>query len=524
MVIAPNPNLSANLAPTVDKRKLLFFELPYLVVALAAAYPLWVGARVPLQDMPQHLAAIRIFIDHGDAALHFADYYDVELFRTQYLAYYLVVAALAKLMGVMLANKVVLSAALVSTPYAMRALLVAQGRDERVSLFVLPLTWNAHLLLGFFNFVAAIPLCLVGLALAIRLRDDFDRRRAVALGVVSLVCFYTHVVPFAFLGLGAGLLAIGDGLVPTLRRWAPLVPSAIAMIAWSQVSPAGQATVVASGAGVVSGPSPSFAPLPDLIRNAPMWLTDILHGPKDDQLLVAWALLVLLTIGLGSALGVEYTGDPVVRRARAIIGLLAPIAFIGYFVLPEGYDWIWPINARFPLLALIFLVAVLPFPEERVGDVLAVLVMTVALMSFVEVGRAFRTFATEEVGALDDAIATIPRGERVAGLIWDRGSREVKFSPFIHSVAYYQADRGGAVMFSFAEFPQSPVRFREANRPLRVGPRWEWMPERVDPAHDLDWYGYVLTRGGPGRIGAMPATWERIHESPPWRVYRRVRP
>lgn len=506
----------------MDKRKLLLFELPYLLVALASAYPLWVAERVPLQDMPQHLAAIRIFIDHGDPSLRFAEYFDVELLRTQYLAYYLIVAAVAKITGVMVANKLVLSAALVSTPYAMRALLRAQERDERASLFVLPLIWNAHLLLGFFNFMAAIPLCLFGLALAIDLRDRFDRRRAIGLGVVALVCFYTHVVPFAFLGLGAALVAIGEGPKETLRRWLPLVPAGVAMIFWSQASPAGQATVVASGAGVVSGPTPTHVPVPNLIRGVSSWLLDILQSPIDDQVLAAYGVLLLTALGLGTALGVEYTGDPVVRRARAIVGVLAPIALVGYFLLPEGYDWIWPINARFPLLALVFLVATLPFPDGRVGGVLATVVTTLSLFWFVEVGRAFETFATTEVGDLDEAIAHIPRGSRVAGLVWERGSSEVRFSPFIHSVAYYQLERGGAVMFSFADFPQSPVRFRESNRPPRVPPRWEWTPERVDPQRDLGFYEYVLTRGGPGPIGSMPSLWRHVYRGQRWHVFARA--
>ena len=136
------------------------------------------------------------------------------------------------------------------------------------------------------------------------------------------------------------------------------------------------------------------------------------------------------------------------------------------------------------------------------------------------VTEAFVAFETEEVGALDEAIAVIPEGSRTVGLIFDRGSRHVAFSPFIHSVAWVQARRGGAVMFTFDDFPQSPVVFREDNRPPRVGPRWEWMPERVDVERDLAFYHYVLTRGGPGRIARTGPFSEIFHEGP-WRVFRR---
>jgi hypothetical protein len=147
--------------------------------------------------------------------------------------------------------------------------------------------------------------------------------------------------------------------------------------------------------------------------------------------------------------------------------------------------------------------------------------VALALFSFVEVEKAFAAFEREEVGELDAALSVIPPGESVAGLIFDRGSRYVKFSPFLQYAALYQAQKGGVVMFTFADFPQSPFRFKESSRPPRVPPRWEWMPQRVDPARDLTWYDYVLVRGGPGRIARESAHWAQVFAGPQWRVYRR---
>ena len=97
----------------------------------------------------------------------------------------------------------------------------------------------------------------------------------------------------------------------------------------------------------------------------------------------------------------------------------------------------------------------------------------------------------------------------------------MKFSPFLHYAALYQAERGGAVMFTFADFPQSPFRFKEGARPPRVKARWEWTPERVDPARDLAWYHYVLVRGNPGRIASDAAHFENVFRGPRWTVWRR---
>lgn len=514
----------------MDRRPSVLFDLAFAALAVLAAVPLWLVKYPPIEDLPQHLAAIRVLHDFHDPALHFSEYFVLHLGHTQYLAYYLAADVLAYVFGVVLANTVLISAAIIATPYAMRGLMRALGRDERLALFVLPLTWNAHLILGFLNFVAAIPLALAGLALAVNLRRRWSTRRALLLAVVAVVTFYTHVVPFGFLGLGAALVAIEgfdlQALRRTFKRWLTLGPAVVAVVVWFQTSPAGQSTLrAASLSKHAGGPRPQFIPWMDALRQAPDWLTNVLWSRVDDRLLIVWGLLVLLAIGLGAgARATDYapTEDDVLRGSLTRrIALLAPLAALFYFVMPTGYGWIWPINARFPLLALIFLIPVLP-AQRRAGSLLVLGgVAVVALLSFNAIGRAFQHFEKDEVGALDEAIAQIPKGSRVAGLIFDRGSREVRFAPFLHSVAWYQVKRGGAVMFTFADFPESPFGFHEHNRPPRVVPRWEWMPGRVDPARDLGWYRYVLVRGGPGRIASERNVYREIWHSPHWSVWKR---
>lgn len=502
------------------ERLSLPWEVFFAALATMGAVPLWIVRHPPIQDLTQHLAAIRVLTDYSDAQLGFERFFELSLGSTQYLAYYLAARVLAVPFGVITANTMLVSASIIGTPYAMRALLRALGRDERLALFVLPLIWNAHLILGFLNFVAAIPLCLWGLAVAVQLRQRFSRGRAVGLAVIAVVTFYTHVVPFGFLGLGAALVAVGDGVRPTLRRWLPLVPSALAAILWSRTSPAGQSTLTAAFlADGGAGPQPQFMGVLEALRELPAWLTDVLHSETDEKLLVAWGLLLLASIAFG--VGPRDRDGRDARLGRRL-GLLAPLAGLAYFVAPASYDWIWPINTRFPLLALLFLVPVLPAPRRATGVLIFGAVALVAVLGFVEIAQTFREFEADEVGALDEAIEVIPPGSRVAGLIWDRGSRLVKFSPFIHSVAWYQAERGGAVMFTFADFPHSPFRFREGDRPPRVVPRWEWMPEHVDPRRDLAWYDYVLVRGGPGRIAAERDVYEPLFRDEHWSVWRRI--
>jgi hypothetical protein len=505
----------------------VFWWAVFGTLSVAAVVPLFRAQHPPLQDLPQHLAAISVLRHYPELGL--GELFEIHLFRTQYLAYYGLSWLLSYPFGVALGNKLLLTCALVALPFSLASLLSALGRDERLALFAFPLTYNAHLILGFFNFIAALPLMFYGLSLAVRLREHRTRAREVGFALVLLVCFYTHVVPFAFLGLGAVLIAIGDGLRATARRALPFVPAALSTLVWLSTTPAGGATLAAAGAAEAEK-RPQFASVTQALRDAPNWLTDVLHGTRDETLLVAWFVLALLALALGSAgserapreLAGAFEQRPALAASFSMrLSLLCPLAVLAYFITPTGYDWIWPISARFPLIALLFAILLVPRQRGLGGAALLCAVAVTGFVSFAEVGRAFAAFEREEVGEIDAAIAAIPEGERVAGLIFDRGSRQVKFSPFLHYVALVQAEKGGAVMFTFADFPQSPFRFREEARPPPVPPRWEWTPERVDPARDLGFYRYVLVRGGPGQIAHQSASFETVFRGAHWTVFRR---
>lgn len=497
-------------------------EVFWLLVVAACVSPLWLVEFLAIQDLPQHLAAIRVLHSYGDAAFGLRDYFTVELFRTQYLAYYATANLLAYPLGVELGNRVLMTLCVGALPYAMRALLREARGNEELAMFTLPLLYNAHLILGFLNFLAAIPLCLWGLTLALRTRRAPSGRSSAILALVLLVTFFTHVVPFALLALGVGVIHLQRDWRGCARGWLPLLPSMVATGAWLLWSPAGRATAEAArGDHGHAGHTlePVFRTASQAWSAIPMWMTDVLHDSADDSLhvRVVWLLLSALTFGLG------------MRWTRAIVEpsypwrlwLLPLISALAYFVLPESYDWIWPIAPRFPLLCVLLTVPVVPRLPVSIARGAAVLALLLALTNTRAVAKAFVAFDHEEMGELNMALDAIPQGQRVAGLIFQRGSRHVKFSPFIHSVAYYQARKGGAVMFTFADFPQSPFRFRDEQRPPRVGPRWEWMPERVNPERDLAWYSYVLVRGGPGRIARAQNLYTPVFRGPRWSVWKR---
>ena len=96
-----------------------------------------------------------------------------------------------------------------------------------------------------------------------------------------------------------------------------------------------------------------------------------------------------------------------------------------------------------------------------------------------------------------------------------------KFSPYLHFGSYYRARKGGVASFSFAELPQSPLRYRPEIAPPRKPPHWEWEPWRFRNDVDGLYYDYILVRGFTDpftRPGPGP-TWRIVSHSGSWTLY-----
>ncbi len=490
-------------------------------LSLLMVLPIWLTRHPPIQDWPQHLAAVRVLHSYSDPAFGFQDFFRLAPTDTQYLTVYYLAHFLAYFVGVTTALKLVLSVSIAALPVAVRSLARAFGGSGTSALLTLPFAYTAHTILGFVNFVAALPLMIAILALAATQRTTPRRSRIWILSALLIVCFYTHVVPFGLALLGSVLLTV-DLTATSLRRLLPLLAVSLLALPWFAISPAGQTVLEAVGMRTESSAKPIFTAPEEAWAQIPLWLTDVWRGDWDTWLLMAWAVLaVAWLVGSVTFRRHQAASTEQLMAARRLL-VLPPLCILAYFLLPASYAWIWPVNTRFLLLTLLLGIPLIGDVPRQAQYVLALAASAVAVFNVSYVSRAFVAYE-DEVGDLQTAIEQIPPRSRVAGLIWSRGSRVVEFSPFLHSVAYYQAERGGAVMFTFADFPQSPFHFRADNRPPPVQPRWEWTPERIVPDRDLAWYDWILSRGGALKQPDA-RQFSVVFSSAPWRVYKRALP
>jgi uncharacterized membrane protein len=528
-----------------------------LVAALVTASAFFTTLRPPLQDLPQHLAAARVLLDGSHPGFHFQDFFQVDWFSSQYLGTYVLLGAFFHPLRLITdepllwANRCLLVALALLWPLSTELVYRALGKRAGLGAFALVLFFNVHLILGFLNFLLGIVACFIALACLTEARNGIRRGEPQTLmlaawGAAALCCFYLHVVPFALLLAVMGVSALYEQLWPALRRallptrsparprshatagpYLAFAPATLALGAWL-FTPAGVSTrEAARGAGARGRAVHSSFELN--WSELQSWLVDSFASAWDTRcaLIAIGALMLWL---LAEAVRIPWprkqTASPPPEapgpgsRPAAAPGVepdalllwtlraFVPVSALLYFALPSSYDWIWPINARFPLFGLLFLPLWLPAATPparahwrgiRAGAVTLMLGLAVAQAAVAR--AAFAGFAREMRG-FDELLTSIPPGQRTATLVYDRYSRHVAFAPLLHVGAYYQAERGGVAFFSFADFPQSPVRFRRERRPPPVEARWEWMPERVRVDRDLAWFDYVITCGGPGRIEA----------------------
>jgi hypothetical protein len=482
----------------------------YVLVALVATAPAWIVKHPPLEDLPLHLATIRTLKSIHDPAFGMDKDLVLTLGRTQYVIYYIVGAALATVTGVTGANVILLSGYLGGTVLALRDLLRALGRDERLCLLVVPLLVNEMFVYGLFPFLLGIPVMLWALATSVRHFERPSLRSGALLAGLALALFYSHIFPFAIFGIG--FAAMFPWLKPS--RWVacatPLVPALGVLVWWTFFTAAGR---------LVSGATEGFEShrtLSAAIGDVPNWFIDVLRDDTDETVAVALALLVVAALGL--SLGDPNTSKPV-ARAYAILPLACVVL---YFRLPGGHGYIWLIAQRFPILFAMTAIPLVPMPRGARGAIITAAALALGVGATVNTCQHFIRFEREEVADIDDAIDAMEPGRRVCALIYDKGSAIVNNVPFLHYGSYYQAAKGGVVMFTFAGYAHWPVDFRPGRYPPPGRPareRWEWTPELVPLTEVFPYYDYVLTRGYGFR--PAPGTYHVKWQGDRWTVWAR---
>jgi hypothetical protein len=509
-----------------------------LPLALAALWvlPLWVVGFPPMVDYPQQLALAAILRWYADPARRFRETYELALWAPHGL-FKLLTAGLAWVMPINGAGKLVVSASLLGVGWAALALCRRTGRPGWYALLALALTYGTIFYWGFVDNLIAYPLALGGVAMADGLLDRprFGARPWLALAAVT-VLFYTVHLQFLLLFAGmVGWLAVCR--LPRSRDWKRLLLWLSALIPGLAACGAVMAYgVLRSPAGVISeyerrmrSAPPLRLPLGAKLARLP----ELLFGPYPDR--TGWVLAGLLV--LAAVLAVLFQDRSVGCAARTMTGVegahsapygqdesdppsppgrggqgvrdrlfrtrfatLAAWLFLIYMVLPEFRGGYLIAERVAPLAAMMAVVALPPLLPER-RRLVAAVVMAVAVLQLGQTLSAFLRFRAESAGLAELLAGTEP-GRNLAGLVFARESASWPGMPvYLHFPAYYQVEKGGRTLFSFAELFQTSARFRPGQSWDELLREWnDWNPRFFDYPRHGGRFHYFLVRGGPVEV------------------------
>jgi hypothetical protein len=497
---------------------------PLFVGAFAALWicalvPLWAPRFLPLLDLPDHLDAIAIWHRYRDPSWGYSRFYDLNLIPLPYWGYFLPVHLLSYLMPIEIANKVYLSAYALGLPVAAAMLARQMGRSHWLALFTFPLIFNMNFSYGFITFCAGVVVLAFALVVLDRFLEQPTRRRAWALGLLSLALYTTHVLPWMFFGVASMVLVFCHGLRPRriAAAFALELPSLLLAVYGFRASANGTTAVH-------TGPLEYESKGEDLLYALQQIPVRIVAGWQSNG--AYWIIILLALSWLAIVLTARTDAADTEARRNGFpyrLELIVLLAGIAYLFLPmhlfKPVD-LWMIGGRF--LTLICLLGAL-LPHGAIAGRRRLLLIPVLLISAyypLTLAKKWREF-DKRAASFRRLMRRVDRGSSTLVMVMGDGtdpSVDGSAVPYLQFHAYAQYLAGGYDPWALdTGFPYT----KKPGTGLPA-PRWKHPETFTFDQHGVH-YDYILTKGewadhalfGPDDAGRSPL----IAVDGEWRLY-----
>lgn len=440
----------------------------FMTLALASALatiPIWIAHYPMMVDLPQHAMEIALLRNIHDPMFRFGSVFEYHWFTPYWLGY-LIVYTLAPALGIATALKVVVSLSLASIPLATAILSRELGADPRWAWLTIPGIYGFAYQWGFLNFIIAVPLGILFLALAVWYTHSPTVSRAWILAAATIALFFCHALICALCGLIAALCILVEApdVKSAFRNLVPLM-CPLPLMAYYLGSAGGDLPVPVDLTTHWS--LAWFASNADLFSLGRMngFFPRILGFHSSLLCLLVGLLLVALPLLAGAR------GNP--RRAAWIplCVLIVALLFMPSNLRGNAFTY-----ERLAILVLPFFALI--WTASRPGRASSLFWPAAIAASLIWAGISVsqaQVFREEQAG-FQRIVQEMAPNERVMSLMIKRSSA-VGIAPlFQHFPAWYAAERGGIVDPSFASFGIEPVRFRRASVPAAVAGTFDWHP------------------------------------------------
>jgi hypothetical protein len=467
----------------VSLERILFY-----CCCILSASPLLFSHYPPMVDLPQHAAQVATLRQLDSPDFAFGHLFLVHWW-VPYRGGYSLLWLLSQWMPIVLAVKVLLSAVIVAIPLTASRLRAFFGGDPSWDWLMLPIAYGLAFQWGFLNFFVAVPFVLAFLLCFFKYVAKPSPLAALGVALFALLLLYMHVLAAAFacgLALLYGLFDKAGSrqkLLLTMPLFSPLLPTLLWFL--------GALGTSEQARDSVNWALGWYRPLEVLASSVglPMDYTLGSYNSAGDKAFgpAAW-IFSLLVVALPFFQGARLTKD---RRLLALfVAYVIWMMFGPDRILGNSFTY-----QRFAIFGLpLFLLILVPStsekkPAARWSSILVYLLPVVLIASncvrfsrFDDESQAYRTIASN-----------MAPGKRVLMLVFETIGASVKSPVYVHFPAWYQAESGGLIDYSFAQ-NHSLLYYREgAASPIGRG--FEWSPASFDWQRHQGWlFDYFVVR------------------------------
>ena len=476
------------------------FTAVFAAVLTAMLVPVWFTDWPPLQDVGGHIELMDVMHRYTDPSTAYFQTYNLpDWFSPNSLS---LAAAwlLGPFIGTLSTTKVLLSFYIVGMPLSLVAVARSFGRSPWLVLIGTPFVFNALLNVGFINYLIALPLMFWMVPLAKRYAEGERIRECVGLGICSLLLFYAHVIAFL---IGWSMAAFVLLLHGRPRSWVgglcATIPSLVLLGVWIDrmfLDPI--ATELGRTFGTQEqGLATTFKPLIQKVTSFHAWGTNFFRSLMDEVVLGSIALFWLMAFGqsVRSQNSSRRSALDMVRHYS--LEVMTVVCALAYVSLPSGANEIAILTERVPIMIMVFL---LLWPrgefKTRFARWMLVPASLIALSYPAAVQTQFARFESEEVGDLEDVIAQMDEGSKLAYVLERPASTITYMKPLWHiPKAMHAVKNGGTTHDSFAIRPYTPIQYKDGQSPTRVRTRFD----RTASVYEYD-YVLMQTRRTPDHL------------------------
>jgi hypothetical protein len=488
--------------------------------------PIWLARLPAMPDFPAHLATFYLLAS-GAKEAHIAQFYRVEWAFVPNLAAEIIVPALARIMPLIVATKVFLSAVVAMWVLGAAAIHKAlYGRIGAAPLAASFFAYNANFMWGFFNYCFGTGLSFLILAAWIVSDGKRGPLRLAGFAVLVTAVYFCHLFAVATL-----LVMIACYELENLRSERPF--SAIKVVARALpvgtiFFPALLAFVFLKPHGADSGHL-EFNLLSTLDDRASAAIQFTFDRPA---YLLFVGLFLFFTIGLYRQ---TVTVHP---RMRLLLILLAAAVLF----TPEWAMGGWGVDLRLPAVLGALAFATCEFRlKERTAQIFAAAVMLLIAYQSATLTGNWRYYS-KQFSEFRAAIAKVPSGSRLVTVLDGDAMGLASDQPYWHMAEYAIIDRGDFTPLLFTTKGQHVIQLQPAVRRIAASTAQQGSPPDIDELDDIEagnihddpdirnvfpylirfqcHFNYAVVIHSGGRQTQAPDMLQRIHTGSFFSLYR----